>query len=417
MPCVVGLALATLPVTSVHASDDGSVHGPTNDAQGAPWTIFLNFEGQETPRGTVLPFTGDVHERANIARAVRRSMADFHVWVTDQRPTSGDYDTEMIGDFPMSFPGMILGFAPTIDCNNEDGGDISYTFETTGSVGPGGSRRGPAGFGTVILQELAHSWGLEHTDNPTDLLYPTVSGARIFVDACERIVSDTNLSPTDGWCRSQHALHCDAGFQNSYQDVMTLFGPRGYEPVAPEVEVVTPEDGGQTGADVLLTIRVEDDYSPSFLNIQIDLDGSGPQDVGHWGVNDVEQEIEFALAGLPEGEHTVTFSVTDEDGLSDEAAVGFTVVGGAQEPEGEDDGDETSGETEIGTSGNPDDPSETDTQGPDDSGAIAPSSDGTGCACATTTAHGWPMWTLAVLLPVVRRRRPRPGVGAPSPRG
>src|SRR5690606_27495465 len=191
--------------------------------------LYVNFDGQQlTPcssnspqqncssifSGTVLPFSGDAGKRAAIIQVVRSRVADFGITITDTRPQSGDYDMELVGNWENANPSF-AGVAPSIDCWDQRGGEISFTLEKSGTSD---------GIAEIILQEVAHTWGLEHVNSKADLLYPTTEGTnKTFRDECLKIVSDTNLNPSNGYCNSMHTNFCQSGWQNSYRELLALF--------------------------------------------------------------------------------------------------------------------------------------------------------------------------------------------------
>jgi hypothetical protein len=144
------------------------------------WTVFTNFDGanmnscgwgNNQPQdncstifdGTVLPYSGNAAQRAAVVQVIRNDFRDFNIHVTDVRPSSGDYDMEMIGDWMPAPQGGFAGVAPSLDCFNGEGGEVSFTLDYTGSA---------SGIAKAVLQEIAHTWGMEHVDSKGDLLYP-----------------------------------------------------------------------------------------------------------------------------------------------------------------------------------------------------------------------------------------------------
>ena len=101
--------------------------------------------------------------------------ADFNIVFTLTRPTSGKYYTEVVssgGGAWCKVDDKVAGVAPFL-CKDLKGG-VAYTF-----LG-GRSARETA---VIIAQEQAHLIGLEHTTNPHDIMYPTISNDTVgFVD-------------------------------------------------------------------------------------------------------------------------------------------------------------------------------------------------------------------------------------------
>jgi len=119
------------------------------------------------------------------------------------------------------------------------------------------------GSANTAAQETAHNWGLEHTDNAGDLMYPfNMGGFQQFVDSCMTISHATGDGNTQ--CGYVHEVYCPAGkgeVQNSYGELMGVFGPRAVDSVEPEVVSVFPENGAvfSTSDTVLVTAEIDDD--------------------------------------------------------------------------------------------------------------------------------------------------------------
>lgn len=210
--------------------------------------LFVNFDGGQmnpcgdSPQnncssiftGTVLPYAGDAGKRASVIQIVRKRVADFGITVTDTRPTSGDYDMEMVGNWEGANPAF-AGVAPgPIDCGDTRGGQTSFTLEASQTSD---------GVAEIILQEVAHTWGLEHVNEVQDLLFPTTQGQnKTYRDECIKIVSNTELTESAGVCNSIHTrpeVGCQSGFQNSYKELLFVFGPSTPDTAAPLVQVLS----------------------------------------------------------------------------------------------------------------------------------------------------------------------------------
>ena len=137
--------------------------------------------------------------------------ADFNVIFTLTRPTSGKYYTEVVssgGGAWCKVDDKVAGVAPFL-CKDLQGG-VAYTFQG------GRSARETA---VIIAQEQAHLLGLEHTTNPHDIMFPTIS-------------TDTTASSTT--TAAVTGDRCDRATQNSYQMMKKALGawPGGPKPSA-----------------------------------------------------------------------------------------------------------------------------------------------------------------------------------------
>lgn len=97
----------------------------------------------------------------------------------------------------------------------------------------------------TAAQETAHNWGLEHTDNTGDLMYPfNMGGVQSFVNNCMTISHATGDGITQ--CDYIHEAYCPAGGgeqQNSFGELMGVFGPRQGDTTTPEIVDLQPANG------------------------------------------------------------------------------------------------------------------------------------------------------------------------------
>jgi MYXO-CTERM domain-containing protein len=419
------------PLAPELPTDPGSLDGPTHPLALGDKILYVNFDGADMnacnsgPQnncsnlffGTVLPYTGDAAKRASVIQIVRTRLNDFGITVTDTRPGSGDYDMEMVGDWAGVGDQGFAGVAPSIDCFDNRGGEVSFTLEAAGTSD---------GIAEIILQEVAHTWGLEHVDDQGDLLYPTTQGQnKIFKDECLTIVrlnDDGSTTPVNANCNAVHNQFCGSNVQNSYQEMLGLFGPGVPDTISPTVEILTPTEGETIEGDVNLTVRFEDNQSPVIINATILVESDsleGPAE--STGAYAGPSELEFPINDLPSGEYTITIDATDEDDNPSSDSVTFTVVGdppsnsgGGDSNSGGSDG-ETSGGTGDGGSDS-DGPGETSDgsgggEGDGDGGTVpgdtdsAGGADDDGAGCSVEAPGSKAGWAVLALLGLVAFRR------------
>jgi len=320
-------------------------------AAGTPEILYVNFDGgvlhsgcgneahyncstlADTFDGYVGPFTGNETQRISILQATRKELADFGVRVVVQRPPDDvPYTMVMYGDLgPQSFAGL----APYIDCEDVHPNDTSFTaaFDTSNT----GS--------TVILQEAAHTWGLEHVDAEDDILNPFKSSGlkQNFHDECYPIVANTALEPTPGSCNIVHTRFCETGYQNSWQEMRWLFGPPLPDTSAPTLEIISPIDGETfvLPTTIPLTGDITDDLDPQFYRIQIfTLHDGEPLEFPE----ESKIGLDYLLQNPPPGDYEMRVVIADEAGNTAEDTVTFTILKEGSElpeddPEVEDDGE------------------------------------------------------------------------------
>jgi hypothetical protein len=185
---------------------------PPPPPDSAPKTVYLNFsDGTESltlgtiddaaanvsSTGVAAPYpvfswpginTGAVTMAELVRRVVRRVhevFLPYNVLVTTTRPAAGPYVMVMIGGHPRDI-GVNLTVAGLafMDCRNEVASDIVFAF-------PEMLRGNEQGLVVTIAQEAAHAFGLEHTNNRADIMYPTVVREQDrFVDEESPILDD-----------------------------------------------------------------------------------------------------------------------------------------------------------------------------------------------------------------------------------
>ncbi|HFE45763.1 MAG TPA: hypothetical protein ENJ18_09795 [Nannocystis exedens] len=322
-------------------------HGDSSPrAAGEPTTLFVNFDGAvlrsgcgndakrdcstlaDLFNGYVGPFTGNKTQVLSILQSVRKDLEDFGVTVVTQRPTDDrEYTMILYGDLGEQ---VFAGVAPYVDCGDLWPSDTAFTNAYTSSnIGS-----------TVILQEAAHTWGLEHVDAPFDTMNPfkTVT-SQSFTDVCEKIVANTDLDETGGVCNQVHTLFCEVGEQNSWQEMRHLFGPSVPDTTAPTLEITSPDPDSTFIYPVSFPLRgiIDDDRHIQLYDLTIFRD-----DTIIFEPKDLELDVE--LRNPPPGEYNLMIRVADEAGNTTEESVHFTILPeGSVLPEDPEEEEEASG--------------------------------------------------------------------------
>ena len=344
-----GAHLATAPVTAPAPLPVTGGERPPQ-AAGQPHLLYINFDGAVLRRGCgndsrhdcstlaelfsgyVGPFVGTEHRRVSILQAVRKDLAEFGVRpVMTRPPAEAGYTMVLYGDLGTQ---DFAGIAPYIDCDNLWPNDTSFAGAFQGSnIGS-----------TIILQEAAHTWGLEHVNAPFDNLHPFVAASTpAFQDKCNKIVANTDLDEVGGTCNLVHEKFCDAGFQNSYQELLYLFGPAVPDVSPPTLEITSPAEGSVhvLPTSLALTGEVTDDLSPQFYDITITRDGEKLYESTGY-------KLLLALKDPPPGDYDLQVTVVDNGGNAGKDSVRFTILPeGSEDPDTDSDlGSEASGDGE-----------------------------------------------------------------------
>jgi hypothetical protein len=163
----------------------------------------------------------------DLTEQINDAFRAYNVVVTTTRPAGGHYTMVMIGGSPALFAmdPRVAGVA-YMDCENRQAANVVFAF-------PGPLGASAHGLFSTIAQEAAHAFGLQHSSDPNDIMYPRVDLAqRGFLDR-ESVVASPKF--------------CGADTQNSHRRLLQLLGawPGGDKPDDP---VLTASDTGGTEA-------------------------------------------------------------------------------------------------------------------------------------------------------------------------
>ena len=384
-------------------ADADRLRPPTQPkAHASAGVVFVNFDGaQLTPgsddaksnvtqitnlAGSFAPY-GEGTKREAVMQALMTDWAAYDVLITDERPASGEYTMNMTGP-TNPFGGGVLGIAP-LDCNDsQTHSNITYAFHSVND------QFSAAVTATTVSQEVAHSYGLEHVDEPGDIMNPfNAGGDASFIDSCIQIVTNGQGIA----CGSQHAAHCAGGTaQNAHLELLDLFGAAVPDTAAPVVAISYPSDGDvfEPGANFTIMVEASDDVaveSVELFNNGTPLGSDGDEPFG-WDVENI-----------PEGEYSMFVIASDAAG-NETTSETITITVGAAAEDDDDDSDGDGG----GSSGGGDDDDDTGPAGDTDVGeSVGFDDDGadTGCGCTQAPARG--SWLLMLGFFGLLRRRQR----------
>lgn len=368
-------------------------------AHASPGVVFVNFDGaQLSPgaddaksnitqitnlAGTFAPY-GEGTKREAVMQALLTDWAAYDVFITDERPASGEYTMNMTGP-TNPFGGGVLGIAP-LDCNDsQTHSNITYAFHSVND------QFSAAVTATTVSQEVAHSYGLEHVDEPGDIMNPyNAGGDASFIDACIQIV--TNGQPIA--CGSQHAAHCAGGTaQNAHLELLDLFGAAVPDTAAPIVAITYPSDGDvfEPGASFFITVEATDDVAVQ--GVQLFNNGTP---LG----TDGDEPFGWDVENIPEGEYSMYVIASDAAGNETTSETITITVGAAPAEDDDDDEGGSSGGDGEGEGGSGPEP---DTDGAESVGFDDDGAD-TGCGCTQAPSRGAGLLMFAVF-GLFRRRR------------
>lgn len=354
---------------------------PTFGGQPEPAVIFVNFDGATLTggadsaqnnvtqigglEGVFAPY-GEGAKRDAVIQAVVADWNAYNVRVVDERPKSGEYVMNMTGP-TNPFGGGVLGIAP-VDCwNQTTHSNITFAFHDVNDS------FSPAVTATTIGQEVAHSFGLEHVDEPNDIMNPqNAGGDPSFIDECIVIVGGAN-------CAEQHTQFCPGGSlaQNAHAELLAMFGAAVVDVDGPSVLVTVPFNGMEYDQGTTFSVIAEVTDESGIMSVQL-VDNGVP--VGTL----IAEPWVWPINGATEGMHTYEVIATDEFGNEGSSSPVTVTINGL----GEDDGP-------GGTAG---DETDSDSAGQDD--------DAEGCGCRQGGPAG-PIGAGALMLALLGLRRRR----------
>ncbi len=409
---VASIGSVVLPVSAAYGEDVPSftravpipvpADAPREGQPGAPkaakqGVIFVNFAGVNLSQGNdsshndvsqifggdFAPYGGNGTEQAATMEAVRNDWAAYNVLVVDSRPAGGDY-TMNVTSPTNPLGGGVLGIAP-LDCyDQQTHNNITFAFHGAGDGFPASVQA------TTIGQEVAHSYGLEHVDNPNDIMNPyNAGGDPSFTDNCLPIVQG-------GQCGQQHAAHCGSGTsQNSHQELLELFGPNMPDTQAPTVSITSPMGGDifPVGASFTITASATDDAAVAAVEL---FNGEASLQ------SDASAPYEWEAVDIPEGVYEFKVIARDLTGNEAESEVVEIVVGDPPLPSDSsgDDGDDVDADDD-------DDGDDDGTDGGGTSSATGFPEDDADQGCGCRSPAGPPLATAWLGLAALARRRRR----------
>jgi hypothetical protein len=308
---------------------------------GTPTTVYVNFDGIDlgscSPSNAkknchwynhdpIAPFSGDLQTRVAILDAMRRHVDDFGIRVTGARPNDGDYTMVVYGGTEEEYEA--LGSAPSGDCNDTRPNEIAFAHLDGDRV------QWIVAGSTTALHEAAHTWGLDHIDLETEIMYPEGDDSpTAFDERCHRIVDGTDLSDGEPSCPDVNAALCEATTQqSSYAVLRRLFGPGYADVTAPVVRLAALEDGAyfQAPASFDVVLEIEDDLHPQGYEMWTWLgDEARPAEATR------TLAPGFAVEALPTG--TWSFHVVVADAAGNEGRLDFEIEVGVDPPPQPDD--------------------------------------------------------------------------------
>jgi MYXO-CTERM domain-containing protein len=428
------LALAVLAPT-VATAEPAILYIPTDPVTlyplnmapcGATFNSALGCGGVDE-ESEIPPFAG----AGDLTGSVSDALAVYDVLVTNTRPPEYiSYIMLLANDEPSKMGQSYTCTSISANCSARPRNDMGFISGTTmNCMDPEITHAAVYAFGRAS--------GLEGIDNPEDWMnyVPDYTVAPMgFQDVCSDRIQQNGFNdqgdpvvlPLE--CTSADHAKCpdDANGdaqQNSHQDLLLFYGERTEDTEAPVLANIVPEDGAVlmqgdslvvdvdiTDADPVVGVR----WVVSSPALEKAVPGGALSQCTN-GVCDsnwpdalplkpTDSDWAFTLAGLPEGEYTITLEAADYHGNVAEM-VTYTVMIGE---EASDTGTDETGSNDTGNppldSGNPLDSGDSGDSGGSEGGANDDSSGG-GCSCRTSPTPGGAVLMLLGLMGLGTLRR------------
>jgi uncharacterized protein (TIGR03382 family) len=189
-------------------------------------------------------FSGTAVERQEIIDNLNRYYADFNVQIVTTRPTAAHYAMIMIGGTPdvVGQNSNYLGVGP-LDCGEMNPDDITFVWSAHPAL-----HNDPVQVAVTAAQEAAHAYGLGHTQDQMDIMYPVLVGGEV------GFLNRDMLMPNDG-------SDCSGtGRQNSYQLLMSNVGPSAPDTIPPAISLLDPADGATLPSGFKVDFNATDNH-------------------------------------------------------------------------------------------------------------------------------------------------------------
>jgi hypothetical protein len=359
--CQVPATISTAPASDpgIGVARQGLLSAP-GDGPGGAHIIYLNFDGNggtlypmdswpedsSTNKSQILysgvnqpipmpkfdpsPYAGQYTEQQaidTITTAFRGYYAPFNVQIVTSRPATGRYTMCVIGGNPQDVLGSgsgAAGIAP-LDCNL--GSTVSYnevepniTFAFSAGISPQATGFSPSEALKQIAitagQETAHAFGLEHTLNTMDIMYPQLDYRQSgFGPLADLQVTPSECDRTSTQQDSAGKMAMIVGASNGTPPVNPMMPPPTV--LTPTVKFIAPKPG-ETVPDTFTFVVDATESGGSIAHVDV---SAGTQSIG-------------SLTGAPyrstltaQGDGTITLSATayDANGGMATANVSFTI--------------------------------------------------------------------------------------------
>jgi hypothetical protein len=259
--------------------------------------LYLNFDGAMLTKGNCssaqtnctflistatcnFPAYTNNFRKPMIVSLLQQFYAPFNVQIVTTRPTSGAYSMVMIGAGAscVGMPGA-AGIGP-LDCGDTRDSDITLSFTDAFDTNPN-TMAAVHAIATTAAQESAHAYGLGHTSNPQDVMFPFLCNTETGFLNENMFICDYTASfppcpqaPMQSQCGPPPTSDCTGtGQQNSYQFLLNDMGPNpnmGPDMVPPTISFIAPHDGDTVPSGFHVAFNASDNVGVTSVDLFLD---------------------------------------------------------------------------------------------------------------------------------------------------
>jgi uncharacterized protein (TIGR03382 family) len=333
-------------VPAIYPSDRPMRQAVTSgDGPNGAHILFLNFDGAaltsgyddstnnvsqiamssvQYPAWDASPYTGS-YTKATAEQAIVGYVQQYwgyvNAQVTTTRPTGKRYTMCMIGGDPSIVLGAqgqgAAGVAP-LDCNNQVEENIVYAFadvvtpQNTGSV-----TESLKAIAVTCSQEMAHAFGLGHTDDTADVQYPELSPSTVmgFASGMHNIFDGPGAPQQSGVCGNGTT-------QDSHAMLLGVVGATsGMTGATPTVSFIAPTNGQTVPLNFTIAVSASE-TGGSIAHVDVT---SGGTNIATLTTPPYQKQV----TAPSDGSYQLTATAYDANGNSASATVTFTAKTGA----------------------------------------------------------------------------------------
>jgi hypothetical protein len=260
-------------------------------------------------------FTRDAAITA-ITNLVKGFYAPFNVEVVTTRPASPkQYTMCMVGGTPqlLGQPQGVAGVAP-LDCGNQNEPDVVYAFaEDLDPNNTGSASASMKAIAVTAAQETAHAFGLGHTTDQTDLMYPQLLPSQKAFSGASKVQQDGSGKCGDGVTQDS------AGMLKSVLGPSTgMTSPSG---PTPTVTFLAPTKGQTVPLDFTILVSASE-AGGTITKVEVT---SGSQSL----LSATKPPYKTSVTAPQAGTYDLTATAYDAAGNSQSATITFTAAQGA----------------------------------------------------------------------------------------